>query len=729
MPGGTTGGVIPKPRIPSIPFYVFTPAQVVEDPADWRKWWEYNQEAYLDLDSRLHGSLSLGEASPGADAPKDYESWARARLEETLRGVIEKAGGSNAYVSSAVLALAGISEAKDAAGLDPYVEFYLHEGTDDLRGAAALALAIEGRPGTLHALESLLADDTEGRQIAKAERVPVILRAYSAYALGLAGSRTSVAEERTQIARALFAALQGKDVAEEIRVASVIALGLVPVADKLGPEGCDCGGLGHDPESCRLSQIAWLCEVLGDDKQPVSVRVHVPTAIARLSSDMPEEVRVIVAEALLPVLEKGAKEYGPVRQSCVLALGEIARPGESEIDRRIRATLQRTAGFGEEASRRLALVALARGAGKPGARDSAVRDADIAFHERRVAADSESAGDIAALGALYLARGRATGSYADVERAERLARRSLARRTVRNAASYGLLTSALLARHAFVEAREAARHAVELSPGDPAPLAQLAEVELELGDYDAANLHFAAIHVGRDQFTVAARVARWHEIMGRPDSARLLLARAARAAERRDDLPRDQVAWFHYRLGDLERRLGELPAADAALQRAIALAPSDAPTLSALAQLALARGALAEAVAFGERATAIVLEPTTLGVMSEAYQRMGDTTQAARLAQAMRTAALRQPGAIHRAWGLFLLDHGTPVDARRVLARAREERRTRHDVYGDDLLAWALHRTGDVAGARLAMRRALRLGTRDVLLERHAASIGVAAEW
>jgi len=363
------------------------------------------------------------------------------------------------------------------------------------------------------------------------------------------------------------------------------------------------------------------------------------------------------------------------------------------------------------------------------ARDSALRDADIAFYEQRVAADSESAADIAALGAMYLARGRATGSLGDVERAERLAKASLVRRTVRNTVSYQLLASALLARHAFPEARVAAERAVALSPGEMGPLAQLAEVELELGDYDMASQHFRSIHVGREQFTVAARVARWHEIMGRVDTARALLTRAAQDAEHREDLPRDQVAWFHARLGDLELRSGRVVAADKALRHALLLAPSDPHVLGAMAHVALQRGALAEAMDFGERATSTLLDPTTLGTMSEAYQRMGDTARAAQAAQAMRTAALTQPGAIHRAWGHFLLDHGTPRDAREVLARVRAELGTRRDVYGFDLEAWALHRLGRDDEARQAMRRALSQGTRDVLLTRHAEAIGVPPVW
>ena len=54
---------------------------------------------------------------------------------------------------------------------------------------------------------------------------------------------------------------------------------------------------------------------------------------------------------------------------------------------------------------------------------------------------------------------------------------------------------------------------------------------------------------------------------------------------------------------------------------------------------------------------------------------------------------------------------------------AREELRGRRDVYGFDVMAWALFRQGHLGEARAAMDSALRLGTRDPLLARHRAAI------
>ncbi|MEO8560843.1 MAG: hypothetical protein ABI601_02135, partial [bacterium] len=192
---------------------------------------------------------------------------------------------------------------------------------------------------------------------------------------------------------------------------------------------------------------------------------------------------------------------------------------------------------------------------------------DIAFYEKRVTEDAESATDRSLLAGLYLQRARSTGDVSYYDRAETLARRSLALRTAHNGQTFAMLASALMARHAFAEALVVARQADSIDPGTPAHLALRGEIELELGDYDSANVHFAAIHYDGEQFTLAARLARWRELTGRTDAARRLLQGAVKRVELRDDLPSEQVAWFHYRLGELELRSGRLAAADSAFNR------------------------------------------------------------------------------------------------------------------------------------------------------------------
>lgn len=355
------------------------------------------------------------------------------------------------------------------------------------------------------------------------------------------------------------------------------------------------------------------------------------------------------------------------------------------------------------------------------ATELAIHEADIAFYERRVARDPMGAADRANLGSLLLQRARETGNYQDYLRAERVARQSLTIRTGRNAKAYSILTSALLAQHHFPEALATARQLRELDPSSKNYTALLGEIEYELGDYAAARQAFASLKDAAFDLSVAPRLARWAELNGRTDEARHLLANALWEASRRIDLAREQKAWFALRLGDLELRAGRIEAAEAAYRQGLVFFPADYRLKAAIARLESARGRWREAIRYGEDALATVLEPGTLGVLSDAYAALGDPARAEEFVQVMEVAVTGQSGPIHRQWSLFLLDHGRDVEL--VARKAREELATRRDIYGYDVLAWALHRQGRDAGARAAMDSALRLGTRDPLLARHSAAI------
>lgn len=348
-------------------------------------------------------------------------------------------------------------------------------------------------------------------------------------------------------------------------------------------------------------------------------------------------------------------------------------------------------------------------------------DADIAFYERRVRADPIGARDRARLAALYLQRARETGDYGDYRRAEALARRSVALRTSHNAATYSLLATALLAQHRFLEALEAARALAARDPETVSARALVAEIELELGRYDAAGAAFASLWAKRHELAVAPRLARWAEIRGDTGLARRLLAGALTEALRRPDLPREQLAWFYLRVGDQALRTGRLADAEYAFRTGLDVFPADSRLPAALARLASARGHWRDVLVWGDRALAGVPDPATFGLVSDAYAILGDTARAGEYARAMEIAVGGQPGQWHRAWSLFLLDHDRRVDE--VLAKVSAELETRRDVYGWDLYAWALHKEHRDAEASRAMAQALAQGTRDPQLLNHAAVI------
>ncbi|MBK7596509.1 MAG: hypothetical protein IPJ11_15025 [Gemmatimonadetes bacterium] len=106
-------------------------------------------------------------------------------------------------------------------------------------------------------------------------------------------------------------------------------------------------------------------------------------------------------------------------------------------------------------------------------------------------------------------------------------------------------------------------------------------------------------------------------------------------------------------------------------------------------------------------------------------RRLGRDQESEHRFRAFETLIAGVPGtAWHRQWRLALLDRGRQVPT--VLAQAEAELATRRDVQGYDVYAWALHKAGRDAEARVAMTQALRWGTEDRLLEAHAKALGMA---
>ncbi|MDP9349139.1 MAG: tetratricopeptide repeat protein, partial [Gemmatimonadota bacterium] len=260
-------------------------------------------------------------------------------------------------------------------------------------------------------------------------------------------------------------------------------------------------------------------------------------------------------------------------------------------------------------------------------------DPIIAFFQKRAEADPYSAGDRATLAGLFLQRARETGDHQDVLRAEESARESVRLRATHNQKAFEVLALSLLEQHRFMEALEATRALADAEPENPSYRAMLGEIQLELGDYAAADVTFGSLESARQSLDVAPRLARWAEISGRTADARTLLYEARERALARTDLAPEQRAWFHLRVGDLELRNGSLAAAEKAFRAGLAIFPADYRLLVAMARLEAARGRGDEAVAHAEEALAVAPEPGTFALLSDILAASGDSAGAAEYAR------------------------------------------------------------------------------------------------
>jgi tetratricopeptide (TPR) repeat protein len=352
-----------------------------------------------------------------------------------------------------------------------------------------------------------------------------------------------------------------------------------------------------------------------------------------------------------------------------------------------------------------------------------IRSKDIEFYSKRATEDPQSAEDRAMVAGLYLQRARETGDVADYRAAERYADSALKLRRSRNGKALLTYASALLAQHRFHEALNAAQTLVAEQPNEPRYRALYAELLVEMGRYAAARIQFDSLRNDLRDLAVAPRYARYLEFVGRTDLARRTLRRAVNDMQQAD-LPREQVAWFHLRLADLELRNGRLRSAEKALSDGLNAAPHDGRLWAARARLYALQGAWHKTVAAAARVGDRV-DIATTALAGDAYAALGDSAKARQAWRRAETMARENPEPYNRQWTLFRLEHGVAIAETRALLE--REIAGRQDVYGWDQLAMARYQTGDVKAAAAAISEALRPGTQDANLFYHAALIARAA--
>ena len=118
----------------------------------------------------------------------------------------------------------------------------------------------------------------------------------------------------------------------------------------------------------------------------------------------------------------------------------------------------------------------AKASREPGFSERGERDIQIRVWHQALDADPNSAIAMGQLAALHLQRAREGGTWDDYLKAEEFARRSLGKRTNRNASTAATLVSVLLAQHRFTEARDVATELVKRESDIPQYRATLGEV-------------------------------------------------------------------------------------------------------------------------------------------------------------------------------------------------------------------------------------------------------------
>ncbi len=274
------------------------------------------------------------------------------------------------------------------------------------------------------------------------------------------------------------------------------------------------------------------------------------------------------------------------------------------------------------------------------------------------------------------------------------------------------LGSLALSNHDFRRALALGRKALSLDPGADLALAVTGDALLELGRHEAAFDAFEHLAARSPGPAAYARVAYGRELVGDRAGAIEAMRLAADSAGSRPE----PAAWARVQLGHLWFGGGRPDAAAEEYRQALNALPGYPHALAGLARVEAAEGRFVRARALAARAVEAVPLPhfvATLADILAASGRQAEAREQWAVFGALDRLARARGAGNDLELVLPLVDRGgRPAEA---LARARAAHARQPSLDGDDLLSWALVRSGRCEEGLRWSQRALRLGTRDAL--------------
>lgn len=337
------------------------------------------------------------------------------------------------------------------------------------------------------------------------------------------------------------------------------------------------------------------------------------------------------------------------------------------------------------------------------------------------------------LGSAFFQKARETGDIAYYDRAEQTLHKALALSPRDFRAADPLVHMALvyMGEHRFSDALASTQEAIRVGSGNLAAFAIAGDAYTDMGDYDnAAKTYNTLQALGRMTASPLALAYMSDSRMAyscflRGNSAEAIrLMKGAITAALQTNVPRENLAWLYFELGERYFQTGDLESADLSYQSGITADPNHYRSLAGLAKVRAAQGKLEESVELYQRSIAIIPFPVYVADLGDVYKKLGRNNEAQQqydLVEYIGHLGKLNQVLANRELALFYADQG--INLREALELARKELDVRHDIYTWDTLAWVLYRNGRFQEAADAANQALSLHTNDSLLLFHAGMI------
>ena len=336
------------------------------------------------------------------------------------------------------------------------------------------------------------------------------------------------------------------------------------------------------------------------------------------------------------------------------------------------------------------------------------------------------------LGLAYLQRVRETGDPAYYPKAEGILDEAL-RQSPRDLVATAGLGQLALSRHQFRKALAIGIEAKRISPTTAGVYGVIGDAEIELGRYPQAINSFDHMAALKPDVASYSRVSYARELIGHIRAAERAMQLAASAAVG----AQEASSWTHVQLGLLYLGHAQPRRALAQMNDALALDPTYYVALDGMAQVQASLGHLHVAVDFERNAVDRVPLPAQVAFLGDLYGAVANHT-AAKHEYALIDVIekLLAANGVRNDLDIALFDADHHIAPAHLPTLARKGHLERPSIYGDDVLAWALARSGRCNEALQWSNRALRLGTRNALKDFHHGWIeaclgnrGAAAVW
>jgi tetratricopeptide (TPR) repeat protein len=337
------------------------------------------------------------------------------------------------------------------------------------------------------------------------------------------------------------------------------------------------------------------------------------------------------------------------------------------------------------------------------------------------------------LGVAFLLKARETGDIDYYNLAEQTLMKALALapQDFRAADPFTHMALVCMGEHRFAEALAFSQKAIGTGSGNIAAFAIEGDAYTDIGDYgEAAKAYDTVQALG--QLTAPplilaymsdSRLAYLRYLHGESTEAARLM-RESIAAALQANIPRENLAWLYFELGERYFQSGDLENAERSYESGISADPNHYRSLAGLAKVRAAQGKYEESIPLFKRSIGIIPFPVYVAELGDVYKKVGKLREAQQqyeLVEYIGHLSDLNRVLANRELALFYADQG--IKLAEALKLARNELDVRHDIYTWDALAWVLYKNGKFSEAGQAMEKALSLHTNDPQLLFHAGMI------